>query len=69
MPNTKPLNVTALLPLLLLTLCAGCACDSPRIVQAPRLPLPLEARQPKVDLMCVPSCSEKLATLLNAMQK
>ncbi len=68
MPNTKPLNVTGLLPLLLLTLCAGCAHESPRVVQPPRLPLPQEARQPKVDPMCVPSCSAGLVKLLDSLQ-
>lgn len=67
MQNTKPLNVTVLPLLLLLTLCAGCAFDSPRIVQSPRLPLPQEARQPKPDPMCVPSCSEGLERLLDGL--
>ena len=58
-----------LLALLLpLTLCAGCATE-PRVLAqpAPRLPLPQEARQPPVDPMCQPTCSDGLARLLDGL--
>ena len=67
-PN-RPRRLTALLLPLLLMLLAGCE-TVPRTlpVDAPRLPLPQEAKQPPVDPLCQPSCSAKLASLLDAMQ-
>ena len=65
----KPLPLIVLLPMLLLVLLSGCA-TAPRtlVVDAPRLPLPAEARQPPPEPLCQPSCSAKLASLLDAMQ-
>lgn len=69
MPPNKPPRPTLLLLPLLLTLLAGCE-TVPRTlpVDAPRLPLPQEARQPPAPTLCQPNCSTGLARLLDSLQ-
>jgi hypothetical protein len=67
----RPLQLPiALLLLPLLTLAASCS-TAPRslVVDVPRLPLPQEARQPAPPVLCQPSCSTGLASLLNSLQR
>lgn len=68
MLNSVPGNLrsaTLLLPVLLLTACASKPFLSPEPVAPPSAPpLPLAARQPATDPICLPTCSAALQSAL-----
>lgn len=67
-PAKKP-SATPLLLALLLSACATLPQPSPLPVAPPAiLPLPLAARQPKTDPVCLPTCSAALQRDLTSWQ-
>lgn len=72
MPNSvhvKRRSVMLLLPTLLLMACASKPAFSPAPVAPPAIPpLPLAARQPATEPVCLPTCSASLQRALTNWQ-
>lgn len=68
MPLKNPRSAIAPALLLLTVLCVGCASVTPPLVLPAQVPpLPQAARQPPLPPICVPTCSDGLARLLDSL--